>query len=393
MAIVALDVRRQGGGVRQGFATVANFGTSEVDLELEVSLRGEDGGEPELLELKPLTIPPGAERSEVFVVPEDGGLVEVSVTEGGALAADDRVFVAVPSQGKVGVGLVGSDTFLVRRALEADRRLRVKRDVSAVEAATSDVAVFVGAKPPSYDTGRFLVLQPVDGGGLFRVGPAVENPGLVHWEPQHPVTRWTGLGDVHVGEAISTTPPPGAMVLAEAGAVPLLWLYERPRLKLVVLAFDPFASDFPLRAGFPIFLGNAVDWLMSGRGLGPRVVSAGEIARGEVDEGVTKVTIRDPAGTAHELPVRDGEWIFDGTTRAGVYTVDAGGKAQRFAVNLLSRAESDVRARSTLAFGNAKVRAETSEKIRKRAELWPWLALLAIGMLCGEWWIFHRRGG
>lgn len=394
VAIVAVDVRRRAGGARQGFASVANLGDEEASLDLEVRLRdGDGGGEGELLELKAMTIPAGQERSEVFVVPQEGGLLQVSITDGGALAADDRVFVAVPSQGKVSVGLIGPDVFLVKRALEADPRLRVKTDVSAVEAATLDVAVFVGAKPPSYAAGRYLVIDPVDGGGLFALAGDVEDPGPIHWEPQHPLTRYTGLGDVHVGRALNTTPPPGATVLAEAGPVPLLWTYERPRLRLVVAAFDPFESDLPLRAGFPILLGNAVDWLLAGRGTGPRVVAAGEIARGEVDGDVDRVTITDPRGGRVEVPVREGEWIFDGTSRAGVYEVDAGGRKARFAVNLLSRAESDVRPRAVLDVGATKVRAETAAKVRRRMELWPWLALFAVGMLCGEWWLFHKRGG
>lgn len=394
VAIVAVDVRRRAGGARQGFLSVANYGATEADFDLEVRLRPEDvSGDGTLLELKPMTVPAGGERSEVFDVPEEGGLLQATISEGGALSADDRVYVAIPSQGKIDVGLVGGQTSLVRRALEADPRLRVKEGVSPVEALTSDVGVFVGTRPPSYDKGRILLIDPVDGGGLFAVSGPAPDPGPVHWEPQHPLTRYTALGDVHIGTAVNTTPPPGALVLAEAGPAPVIWAYERPRLKLVVLSFDPFESDFPLRAGFPIFLGNAVDWLMQGRGVGPRVVAAGEIARGDLeDEKIASVTITDPKGEAREVPVHDGEWIYDGTTHAGIYTIEAAGKKSRFAVNLLSRSESDVRPRATLALGSSKVKAEEGGKTKRRLELWPWLALAAIGMLTSEWYVFHRRG-
>lgn len=392
-AIVAIDVRRRAGNTRQGFATVANFGTQEVALDLEVRLRPEEGGASQLLELKPMLVPPGGERSDVFMVPEAGGLLEVSISDGGALGADDRVFVALPSPGKVPVAVTGSDTVLVRRALEADPRIRLLTGVSAAEAASTEVSVWVNARPPSFANGRFLVIEPADGGGLFAVSGPVENPGRVHWEPRHPLLRWTGLGDVHVGEAIATTPPPGAEVVAEAGAVPLVWAYERPRLKLVVASFDPFASDLPLRPGWPIFLANSVDWLLAGRGSDPRVVAAGEIATGEAPEGVEEVTVTDPRGVAHRIGVREGEWIFDGTTRTGVYEVRAGKQQQRFAVNLLSRAESDVRPRAALDLGASKVRAEAPEKVRRRMELWPWLVLAALGLIGGEWLLFHKRGG
>ena len=395
VGIVAVDVRRRSGGARQGFATIANYGAEEADFDLEVRLKPEDdSGEGALLDLKPMTVPPNSERSEVFDVPDQGGLLQVTISEGGALAADDRVWVAVPSQGKIDVGVVGSDTSLVERALEADPRLRVKTGVSPTEAATADVGVFVGTSPPDYRKGRFIVIDPADGGGLFAVTGKVDDPGPVHFEPQHPLTRYTSLDTMHVGQVVSTTPPPGAVVLAEAGPAPILWAYERPRLKLAVVSFDLFESDFPLRPGFPIFLGNAVDWLIADRGLGPRVVGAGEIARGEVeDDSIRSVFITDPKGGKQEVPVRDGEWLFDGTTRAGVYAVTAGAKTTRFAVNLLSRSESDVRPRSTLALGAATVKAEEGGKVRRRVPLWPWMTLAALGMLVSEWWVFHRRGG
>jgi hypothetical protein len=397
LALVAVDVRRRAGGVRQGFATVANFGDTEETVDLEIKIRPEDGkgGElpEELIELKPIVVAAGSEKSEVFVVPEEGGLLQIDISPGGALKADDRVFVAVPSQGKISVGIAGNETFLVRRGLMADPRFNIRPDMQGAEASKLDAAVFVQDEPPSYAQGRYLVIAPTDGGGLFSVGSPVEDPGRIHWEQQHLITRYTGLGDAHVGKAIATTPPPGAIVLAEAGPIPIVWAYERPRLRMVVMAFDPFASDFPLRAGFPIFLGNAVDWLIAGRGTGPRVVGAGEIARGDVEEELASVVVKDPSGAKQEVPVRDSEWIYDGTFKAGVYEVEAGKKSFRFAVNLLSRAESDVRPRSSLAFGTAKVTAEEGERVARRKEIWPWLAVFAVGMLVGEWWYFHKRGG
>ena len=62
-------------------------------------------------------------------------------------------------------------------------------------------------------------------------------------------------------------------------------------------------------------------------------------------------------------------------------------------MNLLSRAESDVRPRDSLSFGTAKVTAEEGATVARRREIWPWLAMFAVGMLVTEWWYFHKRGG
>ncbi len=402
VAIVAVDVRRRSGGARQGFATVANAGGEEVAVDLEIRLRPLDakGAElpPELLEVKPLTVPAGGERSEVFAVPDEGGLLELAVTPGGILPSDDRVYVALPARGRIGVGLAGADTALLRRALAADPRLTVREGLPAAGSASQTVGAFAGTEPASYSRGRFLVVAPVTGRGLFAVGARVEDPGPVHWEPQHSITRHTALGEAHVGVAIATTPPPGAVVLAEAGATPIVWAYERPGSRLVVLAFDPFDTDLPLRAGFPILLANAVDWLLSDAASGVRVVAAGEIARGDAPAGTETVRVVDPGGGDHALRVStvagaEPEWLFEGTTRAGIYRVTAGGERSSFAVNLLSRAESDVRPRPSLSLGAATVRAEEEGDVRRLLDLAPWAALLALGFLSAEWWVFHRRGG
>src|SRR5207248_8287081 len=58
-AIVAVDVRRHGGSARQGFVTVANFGEVEKTVDMELKLRPESApdADPDLLELKTVTIP------------------------------------------------------------------------------------------------------------------------------------------------------------------------------------------------------------------------------------------------------------------------------------------------------------------------------------------------
>ena len=136
------------------------------------------------------------------------------------------------------------------------------------------------------------------------------------------------------------------------------------------------------------------DWLTAGRGEAPWVVAVGEIARGEEeDPAVQSVTITDPRGESRVVPVKEGEWVYDGTTRAGLYTVQAGPRTVAFAVNLLSRAESDIRPRGSVSIGRQQVQAEEVGKVKRRRELWRWLVLAAVGMLGGEWLFFHKRGG
>jgi hypothetical protein len=89
--------------------------------------------------------------------------------------------------------------------------------------------------------------------------------------------------------------------------------------------------------------------------------------------------------------------FFRDTDTAGIYTVEGteGPRAgtpfrARFAANLLSREESDTRPRDKLQFGRRPVAAGGLTRIAS-AEIWRWLALLAVLVLALEWLAYHRR--
>ena len=56
----------------------------------------------------------------------------------------------------------------------------------------------------------------------------------------------------------------------------------------------------------------------------------------------TEVSVRKPSGEWLKLPVTENPLAFRDTSEVGIYTVRVGKKTQRFAVNLVSREESDI---------------------------------------------------
>ena len=63
-----------------------------------------------------------------------------------------------------------------------------------------------------------------------------------------------------IGQALDLEPGPGFSVLAASGTSPLLLAWEHSGVKALIVAFDPQASDFPLRPGFPVLLANTLSW-------------------------------------------------------------------------------------------------------------------------------------
>lgn len=398
VGIVALDVRLQSVGTRQGFFTVVNDGDAPVDVEVEIT---QDGS---LIDVRPLTIPAGSESSDVFGLKAgEGGILRLQVTPGGTLAADDQAYVALPARGDLRVALGGNTKTLLKRALEADERLEVT-DITladATQAATeNDIVVFHRESPAVLPPGRWLLLDPPDGAGIFNVGPVVEDPGAVDADDQHPLARYAQLATVHIGRQRQMTIPPGARIIAETErGGPLLWTYNAAGRRLVVWSGELFASDLPLRPAFPILLANSIEYLCAGCGSGARAVRAGEVFRGEVPVGIEEVTIASPDGESFDIPVTEGEYLFERTERIGVYEVRYGSDKEarsRFAVNLLSRAESNTVPRSEIKLTSGTATAtvvQAGEEQRRRRTFWRPLVIFAAVILTIEWLVWILREG
>jgi hypothetical protein len=75
----------------------------------------------------------------------------------------------------------------------------------------------------------------------------------------------------------------------------------------------------------------------------------------------------------------------------GVYEIDeANQPVRRFAVNLFDSDETQIGARDDVQIGYVEVEGEATWEGARR-ELWKVLLLVALGVLCLEWYIYNRR--
>jgi hypothetical protein len=108
---------------------------------------------------------------------------------------------------------------------------------------------------------------------------------------------------------------------------------------------------------------------------------------------VESLQIQPPDGepdSARRSP--DGTFTYGRTGQLGVYNVTEGGTSeavQRFAVNLFSRRESDIRPGKFL-IGHQDIEPVSGSE-PARIEIWKWLLLAALVVLLVEWYIYHRR--
>jgi hypothetical protein len=191
----------------------------------------------------------------------------------------------------------------------------------------------------------------------------------------------------------------------ETQSEPVLWALGRERYTDLVLTFPLVTDDggqtvwntnWPKQpAGtLPMFLDNVITQL--GRfqeyeephrpGV-PKTLVPG-IAVSEA-----RVTRVDPPGgptvTIKRVPGR--ELAYSAPEDIGLYEVNWGEPhPYRFVVNLFDANEGNIQPRDDVKIGEEEVNTRR-EPLRARRQLWPWLALAALGILALEWFLYQRR--
>ncbi len=189
-----------------------------------------------------------------------------------------------------------------------------------------------------------------------------------------------------------------ADVLARSERGPLIVvnkLDEGP--KRVVVTFSLENSNWPLQAGFPIFLKSAVELLTSkgAEDAGSQFLTVQPVLFEATSEAGAAPEYTGPiSAIARPAPgVRDASQRLQRFTlgvldRAGVYTPATGSGFPPIAVNLLNAHESAVATNDTLHVGSRLVTAGGSTA--RPREIWWWALVAAASLLAIEWAVFAR---
>jgi hypothetical protein len=442
VAIVAFSVRRHEtkAGQLQAFARLANFGSEETAVSLELRLDGQ------LIDASKVTVSarsessispsghagPSAEsanaeespgrRGVVFDLGDvDAGVLSLKITTPDDLALDNEAWAVInqPRQAKVLLVTPGNEPLEIALGTSTARQLAeltvespgfLDKESYQQQAAGGgyDLVIYDRCQPKAMPQANTLFVGSMPPLRTWKARPKVQQPQIIDVDPTHPLTRWLNLGDVVVAEATPLVPPPGGTVLIDSHLGPLFTVAPREAFEDAVLSFvlideavgidgqrkSFIGSNWPIRPSFPVFTLNVLQYLGGGQALlqGDSVLP-GQVVNLESPLPDKPIQIRSPSGRAIELTrAKQGRFSFTETDELGVYEVRSGGKTfQRFAVNLFSIAESDLRPRGELNIGHQEIAAKPSGGRIGRRETWKWLLLAGLGVLCLEWYIFHRR--
>jgi len=409
VAVVAMEARRS--YVRSGevsvFATLANYGPSAVTCPVELVL------DDSVRAVRSVRVPgrkaeqtPGPGRASVSFSLSHAGSAVVGVRQrrADALGADDAAYAILPAPKKLAVLLVTRGNAPLAWALKACplRRLDVRTPEAfdAMDHAAMavrqpyDVIVLDGHAPAALPRCRYLVFgAPPAASGATDAGRG-GGQVIVDWRDRHPVLQHLNLSNLMVSRCRRLKLPRDAVVLAEFADSPALALTHRSGSAFLLAGFDVLQSNWPFEPSFVMFCYNAVRHLGMEMGRGRRrslkvgdaiVVRGGPPGRG--------VPVTAPGGGEREVVCDDrGTLRYPRTDRTGIYTVSVPGRPpERFAVNLLNEAESDVAPALDVELAGTQVPAAHAEVRRSNVELWPLLAAAALALACLEWFVYTAK--
>jgi Ca-activated chloride channel homolog len=373
---------------------IANFSRQPESFELILSLNWKT------LRRAHYTFAAGERQSLIF--PYAGaanGVAEAVLELNDDLSADNRAATVLSDRSPVWILLVSRGNYFLESLLagHANASVNVVSSVSPSsfeqQVRGNHIVILDGLEPPPLLFGNFLLINTTAPNLPIAVKGSADAPPVVDWDTTDPILRSVQLRDLQVRRAQVIEVGEGVKPLLYANGSPLISTVDTGRLRAVHLGFDLLDSDLPLRVAFPVLMSNILEWLSPQHGtFVSHQVQAGEPYPIELDGIGAEVSVRKPSGDWVKVAVTENPLPFRDTSQVGIYTLRVGKRTQRFAVNLVSREESDILPKPTEHKAEAPLVAGSSMQESVKQPLWPYFVVLAFGLTLVEWYFWCRTG-
>jgi hypothetical protein len=379
-------VVRTGAQSRAAYLRVHNFGQQSRSFTVE--WRSDSG----LIDVRPVTLAPAQAQDIALPVPDSATTVTARIDSKDNFALDDSVTAIARAQRVFRVLLVTPGNVFLEQALRlrTDFQLDVIAPAAYHGATAYAMTVFDRFSPAALPDAPFVMVDPPAGSPL--VGRTPVGIGRVRAsDAGDPLLTNVSLQDVHIARSQDLTASTFGRALITSVQTPLVLVREEP-FRQVLVGFDIHDSDFPLRIGFPVLIQNLSEWMLP-PSVPSRSFHPDEPVTIVPESGAISVAVVRPDGSRRSL-TSGSIATFGDTDLLGVYTVEqtVTGKVDRswFSVNLFSDATSQLAPIDRLTLPPAHVPAAAQSAHRGLLAIWPWIALLGLGLLLAEWLAFHR---
>jgi hypothetical protein len=379
---------------RAAFLHVQNFGQQARTFSLEWRADGK------LVDVRQLTLAAGVAQDLTLPVPSDATAVSAHIDSGDVFSLDDTVTAVARTPSTFRVLLVTPGNVFLQQALalRGDFQLDVVAPADYKSSAAYAMTVFdrfsppglAPGLPPALPNGPFIIIDPPPGSAL--AGGAAIGVGRVRaTDAGDPLLTNVDLNDVHIARSQDLRNNTFGRALITSLQTPLVLVRDEP-FRQVLFGFDLHESDLPLRIAFPILVQNLSEWILP-----PSVPSHSfhpdEPVTIVPETGATSVIVVRPDGSRRAL-AGGAVATFGETDLTGLYTVEqtVSGRTNRswFTVNLFSDQVSQLKPVDRITLPPYSTSVAVNAVRRGQLEIWPWIALVALGLVVVEWLAFHR---
>ncbi len=390
VGITNLSVRKSYAGSfdYQAYVSLVNYTPQPQTFNFTLELDGRSLAE------RSVTLEPSVRRSVVLPFSHNGGgAVSARLQINDDLAADNVAWAVLPPPRKIAVTLVSPGNLFLEKVLKTDPQVAL--EVKTPEEyqggmGEADVVVLDSASPARVGAGRFVFVNTVPPDVPMEVLGRLEHPTIMDWDRAHPVMRHVEFAKVAIEDAMRMRPLSAGRPLVEAVGGPLIYALEEQDRKAIIVGFDLFKTDFPLRIAFPLILSNTLRWLHpAALDQSSLQLAAGQPILLPVPHGIASATVTTPSGRTVKAPITRGAVSFTETDQVGLYTLSTGRGELRVAVNLMDADESNLEPRPLP--DTATPPAEAVAPIPIQRDLWPFFVLIAAALLLLEGLLYWRR--
>ncbi len=384
VALTSLTVRTSAQS-RAAYLHAQNFGQQARTVSLEWRADGH------LLDVRSVTIAGGQGQDLVLPIPTDATSVTAHIASPDLFTLDDTAVAVAKTPRAFRVLLVTPGNVFLEQALRlrSDLQLDVVAPAAYRAAGAYALTVFDRFLPPALPDGPAMMIEPPAGSSL--AGGTPIGIGRVRAaDAGDPLLANVDLQDVHVARSEDLRASTFGRPLITSAQTPLVLVRDQP-FRQVLVGFDLHESDLPLRVAFPLLVENLSEWMLP-PSVPSRSFHPDEPVTIVPDSSATAIAVIRPDGARRLLPAGSISSFAD-TDLPGLYTVEQtiSGAIQRswFSVNLFSDAISRLNPPDRLTLPPTHITSAVTTH-PGQLEIWPWVALAALGIVAAEWLAFHR---
>ena len=377
VAITAFDVRPgptldQAG---QAFLEVANYATTSQDVRITLTR-----GRASVLDVH-VDLAAGAAMQRIVSLDRGGDprlRAHISARDN-ALVVDDEAVAWIPGARPIVVTVVSDQPAAFGPFLSRDPDVKATFvSPRAYKPGSEELLIFDGVVPAAPPTVPALFIAPPAASWLGTPGTDEHAPQWVAGAA-HPLVAGVDIQTMTIERARPYAGSGLVPIASSAARTPLVYVSEAPDQRFVLFTFSVSESKLMFTPGFPVLLGNTIDWLA-------HPVPAGTRRPGPATFEGSLSSIVGPNGREVSIAKVGGASVA--TLRSvGFYDMTAGGATSVVAVNVGDPETSDLR-RTRLP---EAARANATGALTRGRPWWLFAAVAALILLAAEWWTWQRR--